>query len=98
MATPTMDGRAATQLAHDGRGVSESASLEFLVFEAMAVIFTGRSWVAVMRAWRNRGASGLTRRRHTPDAMYATVPRQLGLNAVRRRIVWLMCLIVARRR
>ena len=33
MATPTMDGRAATQLAHDGRGVSESASLEFLVFE-----------------------------------------------------------------
>src|SRR5437588_115651 len=33
MATLTMDGRAATQLAHDWRGVSESASLEFLVFE-----------------------------------------------------------------
>jgi hypothetical protein len=33
MATPTRGGRAARQLAHDGRGVSESASLEFLVFE-----------------------------------------------------------------
>src|ERR1700704_1286655 len=33
MAAPTMEGRAISPLAHDGRCVSESAALEFFVFE-----------------------------------------------------------------
>src|SRR5438067_6769966 len=33
MATPTKESRGTSQLARDGRGASESVSLEFLVFE-----------------------------------------------------------------
>ena len=55
MATPTREARAASQLARDGRGVSESASLEVFVFEDNG---GGYHWGIVGGSGRSLAQSG----------------------------------------
>src|SRR5207244_12433746 len=55
MATPTMEGRVVSALARDRRGVSESASLEFFVFEDNG---GGYHWAIVGGSGKSLAQSG----------------------------------------
>ena len=55
MATPTKESRGASQLARDGRGASESASLEFFVFEDTG---GGYHWAIVRGSGESLAQSG----------------------------------------